>query len=874
MRAAAARHVAVVPQGGARAALVDATRLVCVAPPVESLPSVDLALRARTSARVALALNAQNFVHAKTPLFVFYSGVIATSAQPRVGPPAGGVEVRVGGTNLNVFGDARDARCRFHRWAPLVPAASLGMAAVAARVADVPPTFKGEDVMVCRTPPFPAGTVAVELSLNGRDFHGTANPPLAHEFACEQRDHLDVASCVADASCGHCADQLPDEGIDHTAYGIVQDRYGCARCHGDGCGRGPAEGTCRLWTFETRILEHPATAAEARGLALANVSRPFDGNESALATGSLLPGQARFYRVRPPHASARLLVSARTVGGGDLQLVAKEHATPTFGDPTSYDRRRHGGNGGNGGGGGGLAGDDGSSFDLGSERSADPLLLRIPRERIHCHAADAADAADAAAAAALAPSSSPAPSPSLSSPPTCDEWVIGVRGNAYVFKDAGDMSPQAEATAFELRVRWELDAADFDCAECGHACDAAPCGWAAGASTHFLRDEAGRAVARLTNDTHQHGTLWARQPQPYEGGFTANFSFRVHGMSVCTKALELFGVNTTAAASRAGVPFTPMADLVAAGEEITHYLVDHPDLPFEQLPPPRGVPPQLADEIDDAENANPDARYGRHTPTRGGRPAFAPYIGLEQRCPDDAGRVGGEGFAFVLQAEGLDAAGCNGTGVGYAAGGGDGCVGVASSVAIQFDTHHNARTVRSEECVDYDSVNKVCNPGGLKVRDTLQFDRQHAVSVFLDGDNAATSALKTVLLSHTVPMALDDGREHEVVVEYVPPPSDRVGAEGALQVFYDGADQPLLHLPITLPLSRDGRLLPGAVGDFLLPPLPAAAAATAAAAAAVEQSNASARRAYMGFTASTGEASEMHDILRARFCHRLGCADL
>ena len=374
------------------------------------------------------------------------------------------------------------------------------------------------------------------------------------------------------------------------------------------------------------------------------------------------------------------------------------------------------------------------------------------------------------------------------------------------------MSPQAEATAFELRVRWELDAADFDCAECGHACDAAPCGWAAGASTHFLRDEAGRAVARLTNDTHQHGTLWARQPQPYEGGFTANFSFRVHGMSVCTKALELFGVNTTAAASRAGVPFTPMADLVAAGEEITHYLVDHPDLPFEQLPPPRGVPPQLADEIDDAENANPDARYGRHTPTRGGRPAFAPYIGLEQRCPDDAGRVGGEGFAFVLQAEGLDAAGCNGTGVGYAAGGGDGCVGVASSVAIQFDTHHNARTVRSEECVDYDSVNKVCNPGGLKVRDTLQFDRQHAVSVFLDGDNAATSALKTVLLSHTVPMALDDGREHEVVVEYVPPPSDRVGAEGALQVFYDGADQPLLHLPITRRRATAGA--PRRGGDF------------------------------------------------------------
>ena len=294
----------------ARAALVDATRLVCVAPPVESLPSVDLALRARTSARVALALNAQNFVHAKTPLFVFYSGVTATSARPRVGSPAGGVEVRVGGTNLNVFGDARDARCRFHRWAPLVPAASLGMAAVAARVADVPPTFKGEDVMVCRTPPFPAGTVAVELSLNGGDFHGTANPPLAHEFACEQRDHLDVASCVADASCGHCADQLPGEGIDHTAYGIVQDRYGCARCHGDGCAKGPAEGACRLWTFETRILEHPATAAEA------------EASPSPTSAGRLTATRARWRRAASSRPGAILPRAAAARVGAPPRLRA------------------------------------------------------------------------------------------------------------------------------------------------------------------------------------------------------------------------------------------------------------------------------------------------------------------------------------------------------------------------------------------------------------------------------------------------------------------------------------------------------------------------------------------------------------------------
>ena len=62
-------------------------------------------------------------------------------------------------------------------------------------VIDVAPTFKGEDHMVCRTPAFPAGTTTVEISLNGRDFHG-ATPPLKHRFACEQHDPLNVVGAT------------------------------------------------------------------------------------------------------------------------------------------------------------------------------------------------------------------------------------------------------------------------------------------------------------------------------------------------------------------------------------------------------------------------------------------------------------------------------------------------------------------------------------------------------------------------------------------------------------------------------------------------------------------------------------------------------
>ena len=53
--------------------------------------------------RVAVALNAQNFVHTRTPMFVYYSGVAASAVEPLRGPPLGGIEVRVLGTHLHLY---------------------------------------------------------------------------------------------------------------------------------------------------------------------------------------------------------------------------------------------------------------------------------------------------------------------------------------------------------------------------------------------------------------------------------------------------------------------------------------------------------------------------------------------------------------------------------------------------------------------------------------------------------------------------------------------------------------------------------------------------------------------------------------------------
>ena len=56
-------------------------------------------------------------------------------------------------------------------------------------------------------------------------------------------------------------------------------------------------------------------------------------------------------------------------------------------------------------------------------------------------------------------------------------------------------------------------------------------------------------------------------------------------------------------------------------------------------------------------------------------------------------KIGGEGFAFVIQWDGPSAAGCAGAGLGWAEA--PGCErGISGSVAGQFDTHQNLRVER------------------------------------------------------------------------------------------------------------------------------------------------------------------------------------
>ena len=82
----------------------------------------------------------------------------------------------------------------------------------------------------------------------------------------------------------------------------------------------------------------------------------------------------------------------------------------------------------------------------------------------------------------------------------------------------------------------------------------------------------------------------------------------------------MFGANRTAVNAEASLAsgqrnFVPMAELRAQSEQITHYIIDHPDLPFEQLPPPRGLPPELADVVPGVP-VDENALGGTHTHSR------------------------------------------------------------------------------------------------------------------------------------------------------------------------------------------------------------------------------------------------------------------
>ncbi len=158
---------------------------------------------------------------------------------------------------------------------------------------------------------------------------------------------------------------------------------------------------------------------------------------------------------------------------------------------------------------------------------------------------------------------------------------------------------------------------------------------------------------------------------------------------------------------------------------------------------------------------------------------------------------GGDGLAFVIQANGPDELGGGGGDMGYA--------GITNSLAVEFDMWNNGDTGGEN---DPDSSHVAVQTRGSAPN-----------SHMLDGNVALASTA----------VQLDDGEVHTVRIDYIP---------GNLRVFVDDLQTPVLSAPVDLSSLAASEGNP--TGDNILD---------------------DGGQAYIGFTAGTGSVLQNHDIL-------------
>ena len=540
----------------------------------------------------------------------------------------------------------------------------------------------------------------------------------------------------------------------------------------------------------------------------------------------------RYYSVRAPHAGMRIRVVALPEAGRRARLRAPR--PPPGGDAADYD------------------------FSA-THEMATQLALTIPQPNMSCVAAGADGSLAALAAAGGIVVGGAAP--------LCDEWVIGVLGDTWTDVDPNHAVPQVAESAYELVVRTEPDHPDFACAECGFDCTR--CGWVAGHGTQFVVDSLGQRVARLTNTTAQMGTLWLDHPRKIDRGFEARFTFRVSDFTYCNEPFERFGhvnraVKTTeelilgkgANYEGGSEHFMPAEGLRNNGESPTHYRMDDPDLPWEPLYPPTGIPLDLAQSL--GRMSNPPARSGEQLPLpfSGGPGGGAAGRVLPVRA---AGPWWAAGLRVRHRVGGPDAAGCAGAGVGYASvpDGPLACSrSISRSVAIQFDTHARLRIDACRQDADPDDtraaqVGPVERDGNLHRRPQPAGGRAHGVH------------------DRPVVRELPDRRRrgaprrdaYTAAARSTARPTSRRRRHPRHRPQRPRGDARPRHRPLRGRCCRTVRTR--------------RTGSRRSRSTSTSPSTASTSSAWVGFTASTSDiAAEHHDIRSFSFCERLGCAAL
>jgi hypothetical protein len=189
---------------------------------------------------------------------------------------------------------------------------------------------------------------------------------------------------------------------------------------------------------------------------------------------------------------------------------------------------------------------------------------------------------------------------------------------------------------------------------------------------------------------------------------------------------------------------------------------------------------------------------------------------------------GGDGFAFLLQASGLDAVGGGAHGLGYA--------GIRNGLAIEFDTYPNYEL--SDVANDHISVQGasqrvsggVSTNGGFLTPDALtRLSATHVVNI----SDAKIHAVKLVYLPT---VSSDENTLSKLTINQALSPflaQDEFSHIGSLFLYYDDMKKPLFILPINIKMLQ----------------------------------SIDTEKLFMGFTAATGNRWQRHEILSWYFCN-------
>jgi hypothetical protein len=197
----------------------------------------------------------------------------------------------------------------------------------------------------------------------------------------------------------------------------------------------------------------------------------------------------------------------------------------------------------------------------------------------------------------------------------------------------------------------------------------------------------------------------------------------------------------------------------------------------------------------------------------------------------------GDGFAFVIQGTSApDKIGCGGRGLGFATDAG--CSkSITHSFAVEFDTWHNPElrdiNVRGSGIVQ---VNATTVP---------RYNYVHA-AFFSNGEKAVTNSHDGQLAGTPAIPAINDGKQHSARVVYIPGTS--AASPGRLFLYIDDMQSFVLTAPVRF--TKAGACGVGTTDRCVLDTF---------------------GNAYLGFTASTGEMGQTHDVSKWLFCDEPGC---